>query len=235
MPQRITCIISAYNEASRIGNVLKAIVGHPLLREVIVVDDGSTDGTSAAVRAFPKVKLIAYEHNRGKSSALVRGVQAASGDFIMTLDADLQNLSSADITKLAAPVLSGAADVSISVRKNSLAIYRAIGLDFVSGERVIPSSLITDYAKEIEALPSYGIESFINKRIIEKRLRIAIVRLTDVINTRKSEKAGRIRGTLMEWKMVFDILRVLTPYEVARQNYWMLRLARAGTRHDSKA
>ena len=56
----------------------------------------------------------------------------------MCLDADLKHLTAANITELAEPVLSEHFDMSISVRKNSFAIYRWLGLDFVSGERVIP-------------------------------------------------------------------------------------------------
>ena len=88
MSQAISCVICAYNEASRISKVLDVAVGHPSIREVIVVDDGSTDATKEVVKKYPSVRLIALEHNVGKSRAFVQGVAASTGELIMCLDAD---------------------------------------------------------------------------------------------------------------------------------------------------
>lgn len=221
----VSCVICAYNEAGRIGDVLKIVADHPLVKEVVVVDDGSADNTSEVARSFPRVKVVTQKENTGKSRALVHGVESAIGDTILLLDADLQHLTPENITALIEPVVSNAVDVSISVRGNSLAIYRAIGLDFISGERAFPRDLITDYVAEIQKLSRFGIESFMNQKIIEHKLRIAIVYLDNVINTRKAQKIGIWRGRLEELKMIMDIMHVLTPFEVARQNYRMLQLA----------
>lgn len=234
MDKKISCVICAYNEGERIGNVLQAVVAHPNLLEVIVVDDGSTDNTVEVARSFPSVKVLVQEKNGGKSRALARGVTASTGEFIMILDADLKGLTPAAVAALAEPVLSGKADVSLSLRKNSLGLYRAIGLDFVSGERVFPRGLVTAYVDEIQRLPRFGIESFMNAHMIKDRMRLAIVPL-DVLNVRKAEKIGWLRGTLQELKMTADILRFMSPLEVIRQNYMMLRLSRTSTKLSEKA
>jgi glycosyltransferase involved in cell wall biosynthesis len=109
---RISCIVCAFNEAPRIAGVLDVISNHPLLEEVIVVDDGSTDNTGEIVRRFPAVKLISSPVNRGKSFAMATGVARAQHDLLMLLDADLIGLAAEHITALAAPVLSGLADVA---------------------------------------------------------------------------------------------------------------------------
>ncbi len=72
---RISCIICAFNEAPRIAGVLAVASAHPLLHEVIVVDDGSTDNTAEIVKRFPLVRLISSQVNRGKSIAMATGAR----------------------------------------------------------------------------------------------------------------------------------------------------------------
>jgi glycosyltransferase involved in cell wall biosynthesis len=84
-----SCTICAYNEAPRIADVLSVARAHRLLHELIVVDDGSTDGTADIVRSFPSVRLISYPENRGKSQAFAEGLRVAKNDYIMYLDVGL--------------------------------------------------------------------------------------------------------------------------------------------------
>ncbi|MFD1807744.1 glycosyltransferase family 2 protein [Gemmobacter lanyuensis] len=90
---RLSCIIPAHNEAARLGGVLAAVSGHPLIDELIVVDDASRDTTAEiAAQAFG-VTLIRQERNTGKTRAVARGLAAARGDLILLLDADLVGLA----------------------------------------------------------------------------------------------------------------------------------------------
>lgn len=219
--RRLSCIICAFNEAPRIGAVLAVASVHPLLDEVIVVDDGSTDGTSEIVRSFPSARLISYARNRGKSCAMAAGIAAATNDFLILLDADLKGLVADNVTALAAPVLSGRADVSISLRRNSLPIYRAMGIDFVSGERVIRKELLSEALIDMRGLPRFGIEAFMNERIIARKLSIAVVRWPRVTQARKTEKMGRWRGIWAECRMLRDVLQVAHPLAAISQTYHM--------------
>jgi glycosyltransferase involved in cell wall biosynthesis len=216
-PARITCIICAYNEGPRIAAVLDVAAHHPLLSEVIVVDDGSRDETARIVRGFDRVRLISHAINRGKSAAIATGVAAASHDLLMLLDADLKGLQAADVSALAMPVLTGRAEVSMSLRRNSLAIFRAIGIDFVSGERVVHKTLLGDVLHDIRSLPRFGIEVFMNRRIIARALPLAIAEWTDVTQSRKTEKLGFWRGMCAEWRMVFDLMDAVYPFELLAQ------------------
>ncbi len=218
---KIPCVIFAFNEAPRLGAVLAVASVHPLLDEVTVVDDGSTDATSEIARSFPSIRLISSGENRGKSCAMAAGVAAAGNDLLMLLDADLKGLTADDVTALAEPVLSGRADVSISLRRNSLLIYRAIGIDFISGERVIRRDLLSEALSEMRRLPRFGIEVFTNRRIIAGRHSIAVVRWPCVTQARKTEKMGWRKGLLAECRMLTDVLRVTYPLAVISQTYRM--------------
>jgi hypothetical protein len=220
----ISCVICAYNEAPRIAVVLRVACAHPLLGEVIVVDDGSTDDTAAIVAQFPSVRLIRCETNGGKSAAMAVGVAAARHGLLMLLDADLKGLCADDISALARPVLRGNADVSLSLRQNSLLVFRVIGLDFVSGERVVRKALLSEALEAIHDLPRFGIEVFMNRSIIKQGLPIAVTHWPQVTQTRKTEKLGYWKGLRAEWRMIADLLKVTYPLALLGQTLRLLSL-----------
>jgi glycosyltransferase involved in cell wall biosynthesis len=222
----ISCVVCAYNEADRIKNILDVIVGHPALGEVIVVNDGSTDATETLLQSYPTIRLLTHTPNRGKTYALSRGIAAARYDHLMLLDADLAGVTPAAIELLAAPVMRGEAEVSISMRANSLWLYRQIGLDFVSGERVAPKWLLAGAVEAMLKLPRWGGEVYMNEIFIRHACRIAVVRWRKVINVRKYQKFGAWRGALAELKMISDAASVLTPFGLVRQNIAMLKLVK---------
>lgn len=115
----ISAIVSAYNEAGRLGRVLDVLLQVPELSEIIVVDDGSTDGTWAeiqwAVAADPRVRGVQHPVNRGKGAALFTGVRAAQYDLLVLVDADLIDLAPRHVQALIDPVVRGAADMTLGL------------------------------------------------------------------------------------------------------------------------
>ncbi|MGF1677886.1 MAG: glycosyltransferase family 2 protein [Candidatus Methylacidiphilales bacterium] len=84
-------IIPFYNEEENAHAVLIEILSVLPDAEIIAVDDGSTDGTAAAITSVPSVRLISHPHNLGQSAALYHGLTAATGDICIMLDGDGQN------------------------------------------------------------------------------------------------------------------------------------------------
>jgi glycosyltransferase involved in cell wall biosynthesis len=213
----ISCIIPTYNEASRIANVLTIVSAHPLINEVIVVDDGSKDTTRDIVAQFTNVRCVPHSINRGKSAAIATGIKASSGDFLFFLDADLIGLTRDDVSSLIQPVALKKADVSISLRINSPRLWRLLGIDFISGERVLPRHIVDPYIDHIATLPGFGLEVFLNTLIIKNNCRIEIVRWNNVSSPYKYKKYGLWVGIMSDIRMVSDMLTVVSPIGLLRQ------------------
>jgi hypothetical protein len=219
----VTCIIPAYNEATRIGTVLEAVVGHPLISEIIVVDDGSKDATKDVVATYP-VQLIAHPKNQGKSTAMYTGVMASTSEFILFLDADLKGLTQKDITDLILPVTSGQARWSMSMRRNSPYIHRKLGLDYISGERVFHKSDLAPLLEDFKNISGYGIETFLNLYLIKNKFSLKVIYWENVRFAWKAEKIGAWKGLLGDLKMVREMGKVMPLIKVPWMIYSMRRL-----------
>jgi glycosyltransferase involved in cell wall biosynthesis len=114
--REFTCsvIIPCYNEAENIAAAIRRVPQLGTRTEVIVVDDGSTDGTSDAVRAvgaqLQNVQLIAYTPNRGKGYAVRRGFEAGRGEIVVILDADM-SVAPEELPRFIEPLMNGNARV----------------------------------------------------------------------------------------------------------------------------
>jgi glycosyltransferase involved in cell wall biosynthesis len=91
MPQ-LSVIVPVYNEAATIKEILEKIDAVTIDKEIIVVDDSSTDGTDKILRALKlaNLKIIHHSSNRGKGAAFLTGLANATGDFVIVQDADLE-------------------------------------------------------------------------------------------------------------------------------------------------
>lgn len=108
----LSVVIPAYNEAATIREILRRVLATPYEKEIIVVDDCSTDGTRQILEglAEPSVRLVRHAVNQGKGAALRTGFGAATGDFVIVQDADLE-YDPRDYGVLLAPLIDGDADV----------------------------------------------------------------------------------------------------------------------------
>jgi glycosyltransferase involved in cell wall biosynthesis len=111
---KISVIIPAYNEKSTISEIIARVRAVDLEKEIIIVDDGSTDGTSQHLAEigsqFEDVKVFSHQENRDKGAALRTGFDAASGEIIIIQDAD-QEYDPREYQTLLVPILDGRAEV----------------------------------------------------------------------------------------------------------------------------
>jgi glycosyltransferase involved in cell wall biosynthesis len=110
---KLSVIIPVYNEVNNISEILKRVQAQKLANEIVVVDDGSTDGTRTVLKELDgnsKVRVILHERNRGKGAAVVTGFKASLGDILLIQDADLE-YDPRDYPKILQPIEEGIADV----------------------------------------------------------------------------------------------------------------------------
>ena len=109
----LSVVIPVFNEVDNIGEILKRVQAQKLANEIIVVDDGSKDGTRTTLATLDgkkKVRVILHERNMGKGAAVVTGMKAAHGEIILIQDADLE-YDPRDYPQLLKPIEEGIADV----------------------------------------------------------------------------------------------------------------------------
>ena len=131
-----------YNEARTVAAAVERILAVPLgvEREVIAVDDGSTDGTrdllAALGKKHPELRVAMHERNAGKGAALRTGFKAATGDIVAIQDADME-YDPSDFPALLAPILDGHADVVFGSRFLGGGPHRVCFFWHAQGNRLI--------------------------------------------------------------------------------------------------
>jgi glycosyltransferase involved in cell wall biosynthesis len=113
----LSVVIPCYNERATIDEVLKRVLDSPWTSQVVIVDDGSTDGTREVLTAIDesRVEVLLQPQNQGKGAAIRRGFSAATADFVIIQDADLE-YDPSDYEAMLEPLVDGRADVVFGSR-----------------------------------------------------------------------------------------------------------------------
>lgn len=205
---KITVTIPAFNEAQRIGNVLKVVQEWETPHETIVVDDGSQDNTSEIAKKFD-VFVIRLEKNSGKSVAMACGVMSTKADIIIFLDADLVGLKTEHLDQLADPVIKDDVKMCIGIRDRGFLVqeFSRRFLPLISGERVMKRELWEKAQETIskQKRAAWKIEAALNYTARVNNWRIGTVCLKGLRHTPKEKKRGLEKGFRDRVDMTRDI------------------------------
>lgn len=202
----ISVVIPAYNEEKTVGNVLNVLRDIAAINEIIVVSDGSTDGT-AAVSRKAGARVIELPQNMGKGAAIKKGFNETSGEIVLLFDADLIGLKPDHVIRLLKPVAGNAAGMTVGVFSSGrLPTYLAQKISpFLSGQRAVRREILENISDIEDA--GYGVEIALTKFARKENIKVLKVELEDLTHVMKEEKLGLVEGFYERLKMYWQILR----------------------------
>jgi glycosyltransferase involved in cell wall biosynthesis len=224
----IDVVIPARNESVTVAGVVRAALGCSYAREVLVVDDGSTDGT-AEVAAAAGARVVRRSGGAGggsgpagsagsKAQAMEAGVMATDADAFLFCDADCVGLESRHLDAICRPFVEGRAAMSMGWFDYGVWNPLVVRLAPTTGERVVPR-WVWDAIPPVKRR-GYSIEIMINEVIAEGRLPTTARTLPGVTHRTKREKLGRGRGVRETWRMFWHLVGLPFTGVVRWRTYW---------------
>jgi len=227
---KLSILMPVYNEAKTVQRVVKRVldVSFPCQVEVVIVDDASTDGTAEIIDRLHDERLIKLRHpaNRGKGAAIRTAAAAASGDFVVPLDADLE-YQPEEIPALLEPVLSGEAEVVYGSRM--FGSHSAYSFWYVMGNKAVTTVanvLFNAYIADLETcfklMPldllrslnitsdGFGMEAEITGKLMALRIRPFEVPITYRARSREA-------GKKITWRDGVQAVWILARIRLGRQ------------------
>jgi glycosyltransferase involved in cell wall biosynthesis len=191
---KLSVVIPVFNERTTLRQVVERVLAVPLELEVLCVDDGSQDGSREILtqlqKDYPQVQIFLQPRNLGKGAALRRGIQEATGDFVVIQDADLE-YDPSDYPILLDPLIQGKADVVYGSRFLGAAPHRVLYFWHSVGNRALTllSNCLTNinltdmetcykvFRREVvQSIPieedRFGFEPEITVKVAKRHLRI---------------------------------------------------------------
>lgn len=204
----ITCIIPAYNESSRIGQVISLLVEarkQGLINEIVVVSDGSSDDTAQVAKQAGADHIISYLKNRGKGYAIMSGLEFVKKGDILLLDADLVNLNINHIKDLITAAGETAALMVVGFLGDDIRQQIAPHL---SGQRIIKRELVDKILQQKWENSRYNIEILMNRLTGKIKGKTIMIPLQGLRHTTKGKKYNSYTALYQKFLFSFGLAKI---------------------------
>ncbi len=204
---KTAAIIPAFNEDKTICDVLEVLEKSPLVDEIVVVSDGSTDDTVKNALKHSNIEVIELLENRGKGGAIKAGLDHTGADVLLFLDADLIGLKDFHVRELISPVIEAETRMTVGVfEKGRVATDIAQKMaPYLSGQRALRRELLESIL-DLD-LSRFGVEVALHRYVEENHISVQLVNLPDLSHVMKEEKLGFCRGMAARGKMYWEIIK----------------------------
>lgn len=206
----ISAIVCVFNEERTISNIIRTLVESSNVDEVIVINDGSSDGTSKELKHFEqilKLEIVEFSENRGKGYAMAEGIQRAKGDIIVFIDSDLVNFNIKYVDQLVQPLLGGNADMVIGQPTINMVFHDKLNpLKPLSGERAVFRKDILPLVHRMRE-SRFGVETLINLYFRAQDKRTKYVNLWGLVHLLKLQKHSVDKSVRGYWEATNQIMK----------------------------
>ncbi|HSS48145.1 MAG TPA: glycosyltransferase family 2 protein [Thermoanaerobaculia bacterium] len=197
---RVAAIVPAYNEEATLVEVLSVLEATPAIDEILVVSDGSTDGTVEIARARG-LRTIRLRENQGKGRAMAIGVAHTEAPILLFVDGDILNLTVGLLDRLVEPILSGRSDMNVGIRHRGRpinAIQQRTG-PLLSGIRCLRREIFE--AVPESHLEGFAVETGLNWACRQLGCRTSTTVMYNLKHLVKEKKRGLIQGSRARFRM----------------------------------
>lgn len=200
---RVAAIVPAFNEEKTVGAVVETLKASPLIDEVLVVSDGSTDNTESAAKAAG-AHVLPQRGRMGKGAALLHGVSQTDAPILLFADADLVGFTEEHIDRLLQPVLTGARMMNVGLRdRGRLFFFLEDRLPLIGGERALHRSVIEHIPDKY--LSGFMVESALNYYCRSRGLSYGAIPLHGLSIRRKYQKVGYREAVRQYLRMSYQV------------------------------
>ncbi len=209
---KLSVIIPVYNEEATCSQLIEKVKSVPIQKQIIVVDDGSTDGSRDILKEIEGTKLIAHEINRGKGSAVQSATPHITGNFVMLQDGDLE-YNHSDYEKMLTLLEVYKADVVFGSRwleKKTTMSYHTAGNRLITWlSNLLTGESITDMASCYKMMSTkifrslniasagFGLEAEITAKVFKQKLRVVEVPISYEQRSKSEGKKLRLKDGLV--------------------------------------